>query len=328
MRDRNDDRLTRTTITPQILYHTFQEVQGRGIDLTKDPDWGAVRYDISSARRQRLTFRQSQNLILRAMSLANDPDLGLAVGFRQTFASVGLLSAAMLASATLRDALEVGIRYHRVTGSMLEFENSDYDGDHSALVIRSRFAGSPIRRFLMQEALVLILKSTGFLAPKGNPIVEVRTPFRPKNRQQLEALCRCKVDYNGDTQMILYRKSDLSIRLETADPFAFSETQAVLDHLLQQELAEVDILQSVEARIMRRLPEVESLGEISAALGLSERGLRRRLAACGTTYRALLKQLRLDRARQRLEEGTASRDQIANEVGFSDARSLRRLLKN
>ncbi|MEL6118414.1 MAG: AraC family transcriptional regulator ligand-binding domain-containing protein [Pseudomonadota bacterium] len=323
-----DQRLERVTISPQILYHTLQELLDRKLDLSRDRSWNALRADIASDRRPRLTFRQSQALIVQALSLSRDPDLGLAVGQRQSFASFGLLSAAMLASGSLREALEIGMRYHRVIGSMLDFEIVPFDDDHVAMVIRSRFAGSPIRRFLMQEALMLIVKSTLFLAPHQNPIIEICTPFRPADRKILEDQCPCAVKYVGDTQQILFRSERLLARLETADQFALAETQIILDLLLRQELAEVDILQSVETRILRSFPHVEKLSEVSAALGCSERSLRRQLSNCGTSYRELLNRLRIERARQRLVEGSLSRDQIAFDLGFSDVRSLRRLLNS
>ena len=312
-----DQRLERVTITPQILYHTLQELLDRKLDLSRDRGWNALRADIASNRRPRLTFRQSQALIVQALSLSRDPALGLAVGQRQSFASFGL-----------REALEIGMRYHRVIGSMLDFEIVPFDDDHVAMVIRSRFAGSPIRRFLMQEALILIVKSTLFLAPHQNPIIEICTPFCPADRKSLEDQCPCAVKYVGDTQQILFQSERLLARLEPADPFALAETQNVMDLLLRQELAEVDILQSVETRIIRSFPHVEKLSEVSAALGCSERSLRRQLSNCGTSYRELLNRLRIERARQRLVEGTLSRDQIAFDLGFSDVRSLRRLLNS
>lgn len=322
-----DKRLEVATITPLILYHTLAELSDRNIDLAKDEPWSNAREIITSTQRQRLTFRQSQTLIQRAISLTNDPDLGLHVGGRQSFASFGLVSAAMLASSTLREALELGCRYHRVSGSMLEVDLEAIDDANDALSIRSRFAGSPIRRFLMQEALIVILKSARFLSSSPDTIVEVQTPFQPVDPKSFEAMCPCPVVYGGDRQYVVFRKERLAERLETSDPFALSETATILEMLLKTELEEVDFLQTVEGRILRNFPKVETLAEMSTALGSSERSVRRQLANLGTSYRELLSRLRLDRARQRIEEGVLSRDQIAADLGFSDARSLRRLLQ-
>ena len=99
-------------------------------------------------QRPRVTFAQSQALIVKALRLTRDPNLGLDVGLRQSIASTGLLAAGLLSSATHFDALKLGVRYHRLTGSMLELLFQPADDGLVALTARSRFPISPILRFL------------------------------------------------------------------------------------------------------------------------------------------------------------------------------------
>ena len=322
------ERQERVMITPQILFHTHQELVARGIDLSRDPQWHVFSTAGRLPNNQRISFLQSQNLLMQALDLSGDPDLGLSVGYRQTFASFGLVAAAMMTSPSLRDAVAVGLRFHAILGTMLDFDASGLSNGDLLISMQSRFAGSPIRRFLLQEALVLILTAARFLSPGGNPVVRVETPFRPRDYRRFAARCGCPVDYLCDKQTITLASSMLEAPNRLADPFAYTETQATLEMMIAAEQQERDLLHAIESRIMRAFPQSESLETVANTFGLSERSLRRRLEEAGTSYRDILHGIRLARARQRLAEGRLTRDQIAYELGYDDTRSLRRLLQH
>jgi AraC-like DNA-binding protein len=277
--------------------------------------------------RQRLTFLQSQQLLLRAAELTADPDLGLAVGMRQTFASMGLVASALLASANLRQAIETAGKYHRIVGSMVEFDAIALADADLRIVIRPRFIGSPVRRFLMQEALAVIMTTVNFLKANQPLVLCVTTPYKPKDPKKLQSLCNCQVLFEQPELSVTFSGKVLDQANTKADPFVYAEVIAVLDQVLKTEVADRDLLQWVESRIISTIPNVEDVTETARALGLSERTLRRKLAELGTSYREVLQQVRLAWAQQLQAEGIYSREQIAYEIGFEDARSLRRLLK-
>ncbi|MDI3287404.1 helix-turn-helix domain-containing protein [Polyangium sp. 15x6] len=55
--------------------------------------------------------------------------------------------------------------------------------------------------------------------------------------------------------------------------------------------------------------------------------MQRRLAGAGVQFSVLLEQIRCDKALELLQRSRADYEEIAERVGFSDARSLRRALK-
>jgi AraC-like DNA-binding protein len=66
---------------------------------------------------------------------------------------------------------------------------------------------------------------------------------------------------------------------------------------------------------------------VSAALGLSERTLQRRLSESGTSYQRELTQARLDEAQRRLAEGSDAVTVIAVELGFASSQHFSRLFR-
>jgi AraC-like DNA-binding protein len=70
-----------------------------------------------------------------------------------------------------------------------------------------------------------------------------------------------------------------------------------------------------------------TLHRMARLLHTSPRTLRRRLEQDGTTYHALLDELRRDLALSYLQEETMEVEQVAFLLGFSDASALRRAFR-
>jgi AraC-like DNA-binding protein len=69
------------------------------------------------------------------------------------------------------------------------------------------------------------------------------------------------------------------------------------------------------------------LSEVASELGTSERTLRRRLAEAGTGYRALIDDVRRERALMLAHEGVHSVTAIAVQVGFADMTAFTRAFR-
>jgi AraC-like DNA-binding protein len=73
------------------------------------------------------------------------------------------------------------------------------------------------------------------------------------------------------------------------------------------------------ARELRAAEGAPTIDAIAAELGTSERTLRRRLRDHGVTFRALVDEVRRERARALVAGGGRPLIEVALEVGFSDA---------
>jgi AraC-like DNA-binding protein len=81
---------------------------------------------------------------------------------------------------------------------------------------------------------------------------------------------------------------------------------------------------SVERAVRRNLPRIATLGQVAAALNVSERTLRRQLADAGLSYRTLLDDSRKSRALDLMAGGHRTIAQVAEAVGFAHARAFAR----
>lgn len=99
---------------------------------------------------------------------------------------------------------------------------------------------------------------------------------------------------------------------------------AMLSHLTRQD----PFLVKLERLIERRLSEPLSVQALAAAMHVSQRTLARRVqAVAGLSPLRLVQRLRTERALQLIETSDLPIDEVASRVGYTDAATLRRLLK-
>lgn len=89
-----------------------------------------------------------------------------------------------------------------------------------------------------------------------------------------------------------------------------------------------DLIMRLAARIERALPDPPSVKELAGELCMSEKTLTRHVRrATGKSTVALIRSIRLRRARSLLEASRMTVEQVAEAVGYRDATALRRLMK-
>ena len=294
--------------------------------MDKSIHWKSMVRPVLAMKRPRVTFEQSQTLILEALELSNDQNLGLAVGRLQTFASTGILGAALLACENHLQSLQMGVRYHRLTGSMLDLDLQILEDGSGALTARARTPVTPIMRFLIQELFANVTQISQFLYRTGNPTECVDLIFDASETSIFRTAFGCPVNLNMTENRLIIRQKVLEARNETADRFALSSIIPVLDSLMAQERQKQNLLSHVESILHQQLPGSPSMGRVANQIGMSERSLRRKLNEAATTFRDVLSNVRKSRTMELVLESDLSLETIAQEVGFEDARSLRRNL--
>lgn len=90
---------------------------------------------------------------------------------------------------------------------------------------------------------------------------------------------------------------------------------------------EIEFVESVERILRRDLRTPLNLSAVASQLCMSERTLRRRLAQNEMSYQAILDDLRKQRALSLLGNVRMTLDEVAFEVGFSDAQNFRKAFK-
>ncbi|MEA1030534.1 AraC family transcriptional regulator [Pseudomonas sp. N-137] len=90
---------------------------------------------------------------------------------------------------------------------------------------------------------------------------------------------------------------------------------------------EDEFIESIERIVRRDLRQTPSLSAVATQLRTNDRFLRRRLGDQGRSYQNVLDQLRMVHAVALLTNPRLTIDEVAYEVGLSDAHNFRRAFK-
>ena len=288
---------------------------------------GITRAQIDDAS-VRISYRQASLILKRALRAIPYSDIGLRVGMRCSIGSFGIVGLAMMTSRTFGEAITIGVENAIVSHAMMDVELAGAGNGNVAMVARPRFADHENLIFLCEElfASTLILART-LAGQSFKPLRLELTYPAPSHEAEYRSLFGCEVRFGCSHNRVIVEPRWLDMKLPTHSPISAQQALAICRDQAALVKRQSEIVASVERILRLRLTENPTLTEIAQSLHLSERTLRRHLAASGRVFREIHNQLRTERALELLSAGALSVAEIGSEVGFSDAREFRRAFK-
>jgi len=237
----------------------------------------------------------------------------------------GALEVAVRSAPTVGDGMDVVRRFGHVRAPFLGIE---LQRDRKSLHLLCRNTVEIEPAAWRSLSLTVMLGVTGMLAPlmEGRASeMEVRFPWpQPTYVSRLREALAAQVAFGG-------KELSLSVPLGLcAEPLPFADVRLHASAIAELESTSGRIHAS--NRLLLKLQDLLSrkrrgrLNEEEAALelGLSRRTLVRRLSESGTSFRQMLDAELKARARSMLDEGTLSRTEMADALGFDDPTSFSR----
>lgn len=273
----------------------------------------------------RVSYALTSRLIRRAMHLVEEPQLGLAMGSNFNPVTWGVCLLGMMASQDANEMLEFAIGYLPSTDRFVVLQRED-DAERCSIRAEPRFDDPEINAFLVENTFASLVRVARHVvgASFGPQSVELRAPA-PADPSRHEQVFGCPVSFGQPVDRLRF-----PIRTE-----ALAGADAVVAKLCRQVLAiqrpgerpSSAIEEAIVRQIRSDLRHPPTVREVAASLNFSERTLRRRLLESDLSYTQLLDNERMRRAIALLTERRLSLPNVAEEAGFTDARSLRRAIK-
>lgn len=326
---RSGPTATSATIAPHILRYLDLVLAEAELDLGPALLRAGLPRELLDQPTLRVSHRQGRLVIERALELLPDPALGLLVGARQHLASAGILGLGMMASATLAEGMQLGLRFQNLVGSMVEW-GFEVRGPELAVTatLRPGSLGDRVDAFLVEEGLSSIDRmARGCVAPSFRPLrVEFahRTADRTgTHRRTFEA----PVQFGADRNAWVIDAAAAARPLPGADRWTLTQVAELLEEQVDQQVDHQELVVVLAEQIAADLPEVASMASHARRMAQSERSLRRRLSESGTSFAALLDEVRQHRVEHLLRSPGRGLGEIARAAGFTDERSLRRAVQ-
>lgn len=272
----------------------------------------------------RLSFRDAVTIIGAAQRDFPDAALGLAIGSRATLPSLGALGYSLMSSPTFSAAVAVGEKYHPVSGSLMDAGCRVVDGE---LVLEAfeRFAEPAILRFLCEKFFASALAAwRALLNDDCRPLRLELSYAKPPCIEAYRRLFGCPIRFSTGHNRMIADPRVLGQRIQTHSPSAHVEALRLCEARMPKAGDEAARLR---AWLRKQLGAAPKIAAAAAALGCSERTLRRRLDEAGTSFRAIHDDLRAERAQALLRDSRLDIAEIGRRLGFSEDREFRRAYK-
>jgi AraC-like DNA-binding protein len=312
----------RRPTTSALLLLDFAASKGMtAAAVLKDSPWTLARLSQPGAQ---ISSADELQMIQRVVStLGNTPALGLELGVRYHLASYGIWGFALMSAPTLLAAFETGLRYLDLTFSYLSMQMQRV-GDEVWLTLHADTVPTELRRFLVERDLAAIatIQQELFVTVQPPRRIELALSAPPDSRPYQQLFGQVP-HFSAAANRIVFAMSTLDQPLPQADPIAAQIAEAQCRQLLMQRRACTGVAAQVRDALLQdiggRLPDLET---IAARLNMSSRTLRRKLTAEGSSYRALLEELRQLLAEELLVTAGMKVAEVAERLGYSESASF------
>lgn len=290
-----------------------------------------INANLVTQAEARMSAVQWTLIAQRAMQLTRDPGLGYEFGLRMRPSSHGFLGYATLSCGSLREALELALRYFEARQRHFTMRMVT-QGEHIAVEVREKQRIPVLRSFFVENILIGIARGAATCAGVEMNQLQgaeiwfdwAEPPYHSAYRECLPA-----IRFSRPANLLRFPARLLELRPVLADPHA--SRQAI--ELCERELAQAggagdDIVLKVCAELVLAAKSgYPDQAQLARRLHLSSRSLARKLQTSGSSYQALLTEARQRDAETLITQSGLELQEIAVKLGYSNPANFTRAYK-
>ncbi len=275
------------------------------------------------ADHQREVTAAQELRVIRNLLASAPGTTGAQIGADYHASTFGPLGFALLSSPTLGDAANLALRFIDLSFSFT-IPSAVLDGDEVVVGVDDRGVPDDVRRFLVERDLAAIWTVLREIAGGRPRARSVALPFPATDPEDYRAAFGVAPRWQAEGTRATLRFDAAALRepLRQATAHASARAEARCRDLVAPRRGRHGITEHVRILVAQRLEGGAPMGEVASALGLSERSLRRRLEEAGTSYRAVLDDVRSAAAEPLLADDALRLEDVARRLGYAEASSF------
>lgn len=280
----------------------------------------------------RIPGEQFQSLIRALLDASNDPLMGLNSSLQVQPGSYSVLGYITMSCATMGDAIERVPTYERLVGDM-GVTKITRSKDSIFLNWRCAYTDQLVCQHMIDNVLASWTNFARWLANQdASPeriFLEREAPKALSQIKQYEDFFKCPIIFSQKESGIELAKTLLKTPLRQPDLLLLK----TLESHASQQINELESASgSFSLQVAHAIRKQLNMGQIRKELiaeefCLSPRTLQRKLVTEGTSYQHIVDEIRLDMAKQLLNDSKIAIQDIAYNLGFSDSGSFHRRFK-
>ena len=264
-------------------------------------------------------------IVERARTLTGEPALGIFWGLQMRVSVFGYLGFATMSAATLRDAIELAIQFAPL-GTTAEGLRLHVNGNAASIFLEEYADQGTVRDVITLARLVGLWKIAETITGRDlNAAAEVAIPEPSYFSRFAHIAPRCT--FGHAATRALMSAEVLDHPLVTANPVALRLAGEQCARELSSLSAGGRLIKAVRGLVWEREGRFRSAFDVASAMHMSPRTLRRKLQAQGISLLALLDQERRDRALVLVQSPELSLAEIAERLGYQNARNFERAFR-
>jgi AraC-like DNA-binding protein len=265
----------------------------------------------------RLPVQQMCAVLTRARRLTGEPGLGYYHGLQMRAPAFGTLGLAMQTSPSVRQALEVALKFSPVFSTALSL-TLRVDRDVATLSLDENVDLGEARDIVVISMMLGIRAVFWALTGReddGAGDLAIAEPAYQVRFAHLVPRWR----FGQSANRLIFGASTLDLPVVTADSTGLRVARTLCERALDALGYDSRIVDCVRGLLAREEGGFRSVDEIASRIHLSPRTLKRRLAAQGATFSALVEQERRERAMVLLRSRHLSVAEVANHLDYATA---------
>ena len=316
-------------IEPSIYSRLFLEVLNEeNIDSRKVLRGTGLSIDQLVDPTSYISLAQQIRIYANAAMLSRQPAVGLINGQRVMPHHHGVWGYAMQTAANLGQSIRIFNQYFDIVGPIAR-QILLIEGDIARWQSVDVLPTEPARRIGIEEMISGNLNLCNQITGGKFYLREVFLDYpAPPGFQAYKELFQCPVKFDQDTIELRFDASLLNLKLRSAD----SKSGIICEQrcqVLLSRLGEVEgIVGDVRRIIYKRPGDQRGIDSIASELNMTERTLRRRLTAAGSSFRQVQHEVLQELAKDYLLSTSLSIGAIGFLLGYSEASNFSHAFKH
>jgi AraC-like DNA-binding protein len=311
------DAIRRAVVSAQLLAHFGAQ---RGVSLERClQDTGIDPLAFANPETEIMVGQELRVIRNLLAALGPVPGLGLDVGLRYHLSSYGIWGFALLSSPTMRSAARLAVNYLDLSYSFCEFRLED-SGPDLLVVLDDSELPADLHQFLVERDFAAWANAAWEMRPGGFPASAAQFNFpKPDHAWRFEKIAGVRPRFGAPRNAVLLDADSLDAPLPQANPQLARLCEEQCRQLLARRRVRSGLAEQIRDRMLRRPSAMPSIDTVAEELHIAPRSLRRRLASEGTSYRALLDEVRQTLAEELLLSADMKLADIADRLGYAEA---------
>jgi AraC-like DNA-binding protein len=315
--------LNQLRVAPHHIRTLADAVAAQGITLQVFFERGGITAEQLDSW---FTLDELDRLTVLAAEVTGDPALGLKWGEQSANLQYDLIPVLVAQAPSLRSSIDLVLRYQMMFAERPELDFAEKAG--TAQFRCEPLALSDVGRRVRSEMLALTL--TRMLRLLGGPAgvalkrVTFKHPAPPYLSEYERVFGSGIARFDQPSYGVEFKYTALESAQPTRNAELFNRIEQQVERGLARAVKDHSCVQQVLAYVRPRLAHSPEITDVSRALGISERSLRRKLSAEGSTFSQVVEQTQLEIAVELLSCSATPIKEITHLLGFASTSGFHR----